>query len=100
MTDKEIFEKNIEKNSDMLPLLLAEECGELIQAVSKKQRNISVGDFCTNFELMYRLAEEIADVQIMIEQIIMLYDVKPEMIDFHHKNKVQRLEQRLKRGTE
>lgn len=47
--------------------ILQEECAELIQAVSKHRRKISFSS-CVN------LAEEIADVEIMIEQIKYLLD--------------------------
>lgn len=107
MTDKEIFEKNIKKNSDMLPLLLAEECGELIQAVSKLNRFIrfnnnimSLEQISEKIRLSRNVAEEIADIQIVIEQIMMLYDIADVSVELSREYKLKRLEQRLKEGTE
>jgi len=64
-------------------IMLMEECAELIQAVSKLHRT-------GNPNKMY---EEIADVEIMIEQIKTFYgDVAEKEIDKHYKNKLDRLE--------
>ena len=64
-------------------IMLMEECAELIQAVSKLHRT-------GNPNKMY---EEIADVEIMIEQIKNFYgDVAEKEIDKHYKNKIERLE--------
>lgn len=46
--------------------MLQEECAELIQAVSKYRRN-------PTFESYAHICEEIADVEIMTEQIVYLF---------------------------
>ena len=50
-------------------LMLAEEMGELIKACNKLIRHKGKHDLKRFFELTGNLAEEIADVQIMIDQI-------------------------------
>lgn len=50
-------------------LMLAEEMGELIKACNKLIRHKGKRDLKKFFELTGNLAEEIADVQIMIDQI-------------------------------
>ena len=65
--------------------MLLEECAELIQAVSKYRRRKYSG---------VRLAEEMADVYIMLEQIQYLLKVKPEVnewIDFKVKRQLERI---------
>lgn len=49
--------------------ILMEECAELIKAVSKYQRNGN-----SSAQLARDLVEEIADVEIMIEQLIVNHD--------------------------
>lgn len=64
-------------------IMLMEECAELIQAVSKLHRTGNPN----------KIYEEIADVEIMIEQIKTFYgDVAEKEIEKHHKNKIERLE--------
>lgn len=67
-------------------IMLMEECAELIQAVSKLHRT-------GNPNAMY---EEIADVQIMIEQIIEYYgEVAEDETVKHYEKKLKRLEEKL-----
>ena len=68
-----------------------EECAELIQAISKIRRK------GTNTETMRHLAEEIADVQIMCEQLIFLYDIEPE-VTAHYFGKLKRQLERIAKG--
>ena len=65
-----------------------EECAELIQAISKIRRK------GTKTETMRHLAEEIADVQIMCEQLIFLYDIEPE-VTAHYFEKLKRQLERI-----
>jgi len=65
-------------------LVACEECGELIQAISKMRRNPyapSVRD---------RLIDEISDVSIMIEQIAFLFDISDEEIEAQKEHKILR----------
>ncbi len=63
-------------------IVAMEECSELIQAISKKLRGRE-----TNVE------EEIADVEIMVEQMRLMSD--SSLVDKIKEEKLQRLEQRL-----
>lgn len=67
-----------------------EEMAELTQALLKCRLE-------KNGKNMANVAEEIADVLIMVEQLIMIYDNEEE-VDKHTNNKIARLEQRLTNG--
>ena len=64
-----------------------EEMSELQKEICKKLRT-------GRMDLSRELVEEIADVQIMLEQIILFYDVGQE-VDAFVESKVSRLERRL-----
>lgn len=66
--------------------VVMEELSELLKEVCKLKRNI--GDFD-------HLAEEIADVEIMCEQLRYIYDLN-FAVDAWKKSKLMRLENRLK----
>lgn len=55
---------------------LQEECAELIQAVNKLRRVNGNGQPCqkTEFQAKHNLIEELADVEIMIRQLVYLLD--------------------------
>lgn len=53
--------------------ILTEECAELIQAVSKLTRAEQSGKTFDRTQAMFNLAEECADVTIMIQQILSHY---------------------------
>ena len=67
-------------------LKTSEEVGELLQALSK----VCLGKW--NKE---RLAEEIADVSIMLEQLKVAYDLNKRVVELKE-IKLKRLEERLK----
>ena len=68
-----------------------EECAELIQAISKVRRKGA------NTATLDHMAEEIADVQIMCEQLIFLYDIEPE-VTAHYFGKLKRQLERIAEG--
>ena len=68
-----------------------EECAELIQAISKVRRKGA------NTATLDHMAEEIADVQIMCEQLIFLYDIEPE-VTAHYFEKLKRQLERIAKG--
>ena len=77
-------------------LQCTEEAGELIQALSKYQR-IQQGDKTCQTDMIhaeYMIAEEIADVEICIEQLKYLL-VNSRQIEQIKVEKIQRTEQRL-----
>ena len=59
-----------------------EECGELIQALSKLWRNDNIANFTqkTESELFMDLVEEVADVSACIENIKILYGISDDTI--------------------
>lgn len=78
-TIKEIADRN---GLPVVMDILQEECAELIQAISKLRRNPSSSTYVS-------LAEEVADVEIMIEQIKHLMDSET-MVEMWQKVKVKR----------
>lgn len=54
-------------------MILMEECAELIQAVSKLTRAEQGGKAFEKIQAAVDLVEEMADVQIMIEQVLKYY---------------------------
>lgn len=54
-------------------MMLMEECAELIQAVSKLTRAEQRGKAFEKIQAAVDMVEEIADVQIMIEQVLKYY---------------------------
>lgn len=56
-----------------------EECAELIQAISKWDRAQSSGDTEKVNKTVSRIAEEIADVRIMLDQLTFLYGCNDEV---------------------
>lgn len=74
---------------------LAEECGELIRAICKYRLTPMVDLVNCEKEPMYSLVDEIADVEIMIEQVKYLFDIGIE-INEHKWMKVHRQLERMK----
>ena len=67
--------------------LLMEECAELIQAVNKYKRNPSSGT--------ENIIEEIADVELMIEQIKHLLGINTKYVEGNKQHKVERQKKRM-----
>ena len=84
MTDNEILVTAINTYGDKAQEMVAiEECAELIQAISHKHRGRE-----------YNIAEEIADVEIMLEQLKIINHCHKEVEEIH-KQKIKRLYQRV-----
>lgn len=80
------LKKAIDTYSPLMQSVVAmEEMGELIQQISKELRG--KGD-------IDHLAEEIADVQIMLDQLCMIYECSL-MVSVHKAAKVERLRDAL-----
>ena len=78
-------------------LMLAEECSELVKAASKCCRyfsNLQPGDPVPP-HLIENLIEEIADVDIMVEQMKMEYYITDSQVEDMKEAKLCRLKQRL-----
>ena len=73
-------------------LILMEECAELIQAVSKLTRAEQSGKVFDKTEAMLNLVEEMADVTIMIEQILHAYwkNAGDAKLDYYIEQKLTR----------
>lgn len=77
-------------------LQCTEEAGELIQALSKYQRLLQGDKTCQThiFHAEYMIAEEMADIEICIEQLKYLLENK-EQIEQIKEQKIYRTEHRL-----
>lgn len=78
---------------------LAEECGELIQATSKYMRYQETSYASTvDWQYLQKVCEEIADVEVMLDQIKYLLNINPDAIDEIKQNKVDRQLERIYKG--
>ena len=77
---------------------LSEECAELIQAVSKYMRYQETSYASTvDWKYLENVCEEIADVEVMLEQIKYLLHINPEAVEEIKKNKIDRQLERIKK---
>lgn len=93
--NKEILKKAIKHygtHNQMLKCI--EECGELSRAVSRILIELSSGDGFTTKESEGNLQEELADVSIMIEQMIMMFKCEKD-VNQYIEFKLNRLRERL-----
>lgn len=80
MTENEIIAATIKSFGEQHQEYLAvEECAELIQAINHKHRGRE-----------HNIAEEIADVEIMLEQLKIINNCRDEVAEIH-KQKIERL---------
>ena len=85
-----ILEENIKEHGVALETVIAmEECAELIQAISKVKRYGFIGEYRDN------LIEEIADVSIVIREIMMIFGISDGDINEVIDRKIQRIKSRL-----
>ena len=81
-----IYRKAIETFGELNQTVIAtEEMAELIKELSKNFRGQKNRD---------AIAEEVADVSIMLEQLCMIYDIK-DAVEVWKRRKLDRLEKRL-----
>ncbi len=74
-------------------LVHAEECAELIQAISKMRRARDAGK--DDSEAYYNLVEEMADVLVVLEQLQEMYDIPNTEIQSMVFKKCRRQEARI-----
>lgn len=87
MTERQIYKQSIEKwGTDAQILMVFEEMSELQKELCKNWRGKN------NVE---QIAEEVADVEIVLAQLKMIYGISGMVRQFHEE-KLMRLEQRLK----
>lgn len=84
----DILEKAIEKYGEKQLDQAQEELAELIVAISKYKRN-------ENKFTISNVIEEIADVNIMIKQVMMLLDIKEFEVKNEELYKLNRLKKRM-----
>ena len=90
-----ILADNIKAHGVVLETVVAmEELAELIQAISKVKRYGFVGEYKDN------LIEEIADVDIVITELMMMFDISEDEFYNVLDRKIQRLRKRLEKGSE
>lgn len=91
-----IYKKALSKYGIELQMLVCiEECSELIKALTKYRRIIETDSAYSKCEnAVKNIAEEIADVKIMIEQVTMALDIHGE-VNRQQMIKLERLEHRL-----
>ena len=82
----DLYEKLINKYGELQIIVAIEELSELQKELCKHLRGKIDG--CN-------LVEEIADVQIMLEQMIILFGIERSTIDFVINQKLKRTEERL-----
>ncbi len=91
MTETEILRANIAQHgTDEELTVAAEECAELIHVISKIKRY----GLREHVNHLNHLAEEIADVEIMIAQIKMIYNCT-RLVDIWKEIKLERIEKQL-----
>ncbi len=99
MTHIDTFRKAIEKWGVIAQFEMAqEEATELALAVRKYIRNIIKTQGNPDADKFNALAEEIADVEIMIEQMKMIEPMLQKAVDNQKSNKIIRLQSRLDKG--
>lgn len=76
-------------------LMLAEECAELVKACSKAVRIEDHEDVGFS-NILDAMAEEIADVKVMIEQMQYYYGISEDRIELIMEEKLKRLKERMK----
>ena len=87
MTKPELYKAAIKKYGVISQVeMMVEECSELILAIQKTKRNNTI-------ENNNNVCEELADVEIMMEQMRGIYD--PVLIDKYKADKLERLEFRI-----
>lgn len=91
---KDIYQRSLDKWGEDLQIdMMIEECAELIQALSKYKRAMNQGH-CITETIYGPIYNELADVQIMLRQMYNVFG--RAMVDHMIKQKLERLEERLK----
>lgn len=93
MTNKDIFYAAINHYGANMQIDVAiEEMAELTQALIKTKRYATDEDYD-----LFRdnVIEEIADVEIMLAQLRIIFDIEEEAIEYDKREKIERLAKRL-----
>ncbi len=107
MTNVETIEQKVQRIADYYGFdkqlnQVIEECGELIQAAAKYNRVKGEGyDTSINMEVAAEnLVEELADVQLVIRQLIYLIDCHDAIVDITEEKANRQLERIKKRDRQ
>ena len=94
-SEREVFEKALVKYGPLSQILMTfEEMAELQQALNKfVRKNDGLAEIVKN------IAEEIADVEIMLTQMKNLFDID-DMVAAYRENKVERLFLKLEEAAD
>jgi NTP pyrophosphatase (non-canonical NTP hydrolase) len=93
MNEQEIYQEAIKKWGIELQIFVAiEECAELTKALCKYLRNHSLTS-----AVKASVADEIADVKIMCEQLTIMFGIEQE-VGIAKMAKLQRLKERIEHG--
>jgi NTP pyrophosphatase (non-canonical NTP hydrolase) len=93
MTDKQfaILKQTVEAyGNEIQSTIAAEECAELIQAISKVRRFGCTGKYRDN------LVEEMADVMIILQELAIMYNVGIGEYNAMIQSKIKRIQKRLR----
>ena len=92
--EKDLYERHIKYHGiEQETTIAMEECSELIKAISKCKRYGCVDKYRDNW------IEEIADVEIMLEQMKVLLNLSDEAVEGVKNIKVNRELARIKEGS-
>lgn len=92
-----ILDKAVEKYGERQLDQAQEELAELIVAISKYKRAVAKGNGSSEIKAIADVVEEIADVNIMIKQVMMLLDISETEVSNIETSKLKRLEKRMKK---
>jgi NTP pyrophosphatase (non-canonical NTP hydrolase) len=87
------MEKSIDNYGQVQLLMVCEEMGELIQAISKMERLMDEKD--KKHKHKQHIIEEIADVQIMLDELMLYYNIDPSEVKQFKEDKIERLKKRM-----
>jgi NTP pyrophosphatase (non-canonical NTP hydrolase) len=87
------MEKSIDSYGHVQLLMVCEEMAELIQAISKMERLMDAKD--KNHKHKQHIIEEIADVEIMLDELLLYYNIKREDVNKVKSEKIERLKKRM-----
>ena len=90
-----ILDRAVEKYGERQLDQAQEELAELIVAISKYKRAVAKGNGSGEIKAITDVIEEIADVNIMIKQVMMLLDIEEFEVTNIEIAKLNRLEKRI-----
>ncbi len=94
MINKEDIKKLIEAHGEEETLdICFEECGELIQAISKMKRLKRAGKSLNYFDLLAEMADVLISIEMLKEVAGLASDIVEKMVDIKMKRNMERIEE-------